>query len=226
MRFGQDFIQRVQEANNLVDIISQYTQLKPAAGGFMGRCPFPDHPEKSPSFSVSEAKQVYNCFGCGKKGNIFTFLRDYNGMSFPDAIEYLAERARIPIPEDTYEEKEKQDQTARKKKELMAANKLAAQFFSEQFRRLPSDHYVQQYVQKRGLSEETLQTFQIGFASQDWEGLTSYLKSKNVSMNVAEEARLRRPIGGGAVHERQVEEARGLPGLQARRRGAAAPLRA
>ncbi|HEY1078475.1 MAG TPA: CHC2 zinc finger domain-containing protein, partial [Bdellovibrio sp.] len=76
MRFNQDFIERVSEANNIVDIISQYTQLKQSGSGLMGRCPFPDHVEKTPSFSVSEMKQVYHCFGCHKSGNVFSFLRD------------------------------------------------------------------------------------------------------------------------------------------------------
>ncbi|WP_374031759.1 CHC2 zinc finger domain-containing protein [Bdellovibrio bacteriovorus] len=98
MRFSQDFIEKVQEANNLVDIISQYTQLKPSGSGLMGRCPFPDHAEKTASFSVSETKQVYHCFGCHKSGNLFSFLRDYQGMSFPEAVEYLAGRASIPMP--------------------------------------------------------------------------------------------------------------------------------
>ena len=190
MRFGQDFIERVQEANNLVDVISQYTQLKPAAGGFMGRCPFPDHPEKTASFSVSEAKQVYNCFGCGKKGNIFTFLRDYNGMNFREALEYLANRANIPIPEDVNEDKEQQDLVSKKKKELAQVNKLAMQFFFDTFRRLPSQHHAKTYAQKRGLSPETIQTFQVGYASEEWDALTLFLKSKGVSMSLAEEARL------------------------------------
>ena len=90
MRFSQEFIERVQESNNVVDIISQYTQLKHTGSGLMGRCPFPDHQEKTPSFSVSEAKQVYHCFGCHKSGNIFSFLRDYQGLNFPEAIEFLA----------------------------------------------------------------------------------------------------------------------------------------
>ncbi|MFN7727704.1 MAG: DNA primase [Bdellovibrio sp.] len=199
MRFGQDFIEKVQEGNNLVDVISQYTQLKPAAGGFMGRCPFPDHPEKSPSFSVSEAKQVYNCFGCGKKGNIFTFLRDYNGMNFRDALEYLANRANIAIPEDTSVDKDQHDLISKKKKELSHANKLAAQYFFETFRRLPTTHHAKVYAEKRGLSSETIQSFQIGYATEEWDGLTHFLKSKGVSMSLAEEARLikARKEGGG-----------------------------
>ena len=199
MRFSQDFIQRVQEANNLVDIISQYSQMKPSSGGFMGRCPFPDHPEKTGSFSVSEIKQVYNCFGCGKRGNVFTFLRDYNGMNFPDAIEYLAHRAHLPIPAEAVDDREQFDQAAKKKKELLRVNELATQFFVEQFRRLPSTHHAKVYAEKRGLSDETIQTFQIGYAPEEWESLANFLKSKGVALALAEEARLvkARKEGGG-----------------------------
>lgn len=200
MRFSQDFIQRVLESNNIVDIISQYTQLRPAAGGFMGLCPFPDHPEKKPSFSVSESKQVYNCFGCGKQGNIFRFLEQYNGMSFREAVEYLADRARIPIPEDSDETRDQANLAAKKKRELQAANKLAAQFFFEQYRRLPPGHHAREYVAKRGLAPETLQTFQIGYAPEEWDGLVQYLRSKGVSAALAEEARLIKARKEGTGH--------------------------
>lgn len=190
MRFGQDFIERVQEANNLVDLISQYTQLKPVSGGFMGRCPFPDHSEKTASFSVSESKQVYNCFGCGKKGNIFTFLRDFNGLNFRDALEYLANRAHIPIPEDTKEDAQSSDLAAKKKKELMLVNKLAAQYFSECFSGLDSQHPTKIYAHKRGLNSEIINEFKIGFAPESWDGLFEFLKNKGVPAQLAEEARL------------------------------------
>ncbi len=128
MRFSQDFIERVSEANNVVDIISQYTQLKPSGSGLMGRCPFPDHVEKTASFSVSEIKQVYHCFGCHKSGNVFSFLRDYQGMNFPEAVEYLANRASIPMPTPDKED-EQRDQVSEKKKSLLKVNKLAATYF-------------------------------------------------------------------------------------------------
>ena len=197
MKFTPEFIERVSEANNIVDIISQHTQLKPAGGGLMGRCPFPDHPEKTPSFSVSETKQVYNCFGCHKKGNIFTFLQQYNGMSFREAIEYLAGRAQIPLPQLNPEEASKQDVVAQKKKLLMRVNKMAAQYFVENFKKLPNSHPVREYARKRGLSDQTIDTFQIGYASEEWDGLVANLESKNVPMSLAEEARLVKARSGG-----------------------------
>ncbi|MFP5518259.1 MAG: DNA primase [Bdellovibrionia bacterium] len=191
MRFSPEFVERVAEANNLVDIISQYTQLKPSGSGLMGRCPFPDHQEKTPSFSVSELKQVYHCFGCHKKGNIYTFLQQYNGMNFPEAVEYLANRASIPLPvNESFGENQQRDREQEKKKLLLKVNKLAAQYFSEQLLLTRPDHPVRLYIKKRGLSEETIQTFGIGYATAEWDGLEKYLVQKGIPLALAEEARL------------------------------------
>lgn len=197
MKFSPEFIERVAEANNLVDIISQFTQLKPSGGGLMGRCPFPDHPEKTPSFSVSETKQVYNCFGCHKKGNVYTFLQYYNGMSFREAVEFLASRAQIPLPQANEAEASKLDSVTKKKKLLIQVNKLAATYYFENFRKQGASHPVKAYTDKRQLSPETMETFRIGYATDEWDGLTKYLESKGIPMSLAEEARLVKARGGG-----------------------------
>lgn len=190
MRYPPEFVDRVQEANNIVDIISQYTQLKQTGNGYMGRCPFPDHAEKTASFSVSQAKQVYHCFGCKKSGNIFGFLRDYNALSFPEAIEYLAERASIPLPVIERDNNDQYQQQQDKKKLMLKANKIAADFFVETLKRSPNDHPVKNYVQKRKLKPETIQEFQIGYAPPEWESLAQHLHKQNISSFVAEEAKL------------------------------------
>ncbi|MEK6772561.1 MAG: DNA primase [Bdellovibrionota bacterium] len=189
IKFTPEFIERVAEANNIVDLISQQTQLRSAGGGLMGRCPFPDHKEKTPSFSVSETKQVYHCFGCHKSGNIFSFLRDFQGLSFPEAVEFLADRAGISLPKPTGESVEI-DKAMQRRKQLLAANKWALIFFREQLKRQALDHPVKKYIQKRELIPETLETFQMGYAPADWDGLVNFLTSKGVSMEIAEEARL------------------------------------
>ncbi len=190
MKFNPEFIERVSEANNLVDIISQYSQLKPAGGGLMGRCPFPDHPEKTPSFSVSEIKQVYNCFGCHKKGNIYTFLQQYNGMSFREAVEYLADRANIALPQVNEQEASALDAAAQVKKQIGRVNKLATSFFHENFKRLSLSHPVREYAKKRNLTPEIIETFQIGYSSEEWDGLVKLFESKSIPMSLAEDARL------------------------------------
>ncbi|MFN7824046.1 MAG: DNA primase [Pseudobdellovibrionaceae bacterium] len=190
MKFTPEFIERVAEANNIVDVISPYTQLKPSGGGLMGRCPFPDHPEKTASFSVSETKQVYHCFGCKKSGNIFSFLQQYNGMSFREAVEFLAHRAHIALPVEDKQESDKQDLATQKKRKVIEANKLAANYFREVFKRLPENHPAKVYAEKRGLDPETQNEFLIGYCSEEWDGLLKYLESKGISAAVAEEAKL------------------------------------
>lgn len=190
MRFTQDFVDRVLEANNIVDIISQYTQLRNSGGGFMGRCPFPDHPEKTPSFSVSESKQLYHCFGCQKKGNLIGFLRDYNGLSFIESVEYLAERAHIPMPVANEAAAKEESALAAKKKQLVQIYDQARNFYRAQLLKAGDSSLVKVYVQKRGLSLETLETFQVGVAPSEWDALTQHLTQKSFPLPLAEEGRL------------------------------------
>lgn len=201
MRFPQEFIEKVTEANNLVDIIAQYTTLKRSGSQLMGRCPFPDHVEKTPSFSVSETKQVYHCFGCGKAGNIFNFLRDYQGMSFPEAVEYLADRANLELPAAPTQAAQNQEDIRKEKKRLITeANKWALFFFQNSLKQLPSAHPVRAYLQKRGLDQNAIETFKIGYAPPDWDGLTQFLQLKKISLKIAEEAQLIKAKQGGQGH--------------------------
>lgn len=185
MRFSQDFIEKVRDANNLVDIISQHTELRRTGDRLMGRCPFPDHAEKTPSFSLSEDKQLYHCFGCKKSGNVFTFLETYNGMSFPEAVEYLAKRAHIALP---IEEGGRPGAAANRdaRASLLKINAFAAEYFHQQLRRLPKDHPAVSYLQKRGLTAEIIDTFRIGITLENWEGLVTFLLQKRVPLPLAE----------------------------------------
>ncbi len=200
MRFSDDFIEKVRDANNIVDLISLHTQLKPVSGGFMGRCPFPDHQERTASFSVSETRQLYHCFGCGKSGNIFTFLQQFNGLSFPDAVEFLAYRAGLSLPESSQVDTSQQEKKTQKKKDLINLNRAALQYFLESYRQLSKDHPVQQYAEKvRGLAPQTIREFQIGYAPKEQDGLVSYLRHKGFSLSLAEE-------GGRLIKKRSREE--------------------
>ena len=198
MRYPQDFVDKVMDSANLVEIISQHTQLKQSGNGYMGRCPFPDHKEKTPSFSVSEAKQVYHCFGCKKSGNVFTFLRDFSGFSYVEAIEFLADRSNLKIPEPENNEQaqhqnEKHNVENAKKKSLAQVNRVAADFFKTNLARAQENDLITQYVKRRALNAETIKEFEIGFVSAEWEGLVQELDRKKISLSLAEEAKLIRP---------------------------------
>jgi DNA primase len=184
--YSQDFIEKVRDASNLVDIIAQYTELKPSGHQFMGRCPFPDHPEKTPSFSVSEPKQVYHCFGCKKSGNIFTFLESYSGMTFPDAVEYLARRANIPIPETPGVDPKKVAAQKSTKDLALRINQIAAQYFHDQLIKLPQNHPANQYRLSRGLTDEVAKEFQLGYATDSWDGLVGVLARAGLPAPLAE----------------------------------------
>lgn len=192
LKFNQDFIEQVRDANNIVDIIGQYTELKGRGHQFMGLCPFPDHHEKSPSFSVSENKQVYHCFGCKKSGNAYTFLQNHSGLSFTDAVEFLARRANIALPETFEESKEKTNKST-----FFRINKFAAAFFHRQLKSLPETHIVRKYLIERGLDEETVDEMKLGYAGDNWSDLYDFFREKNVPTEEAERLGLIKPKKNG-----------------------------
>lgn len=185
MKFTEEFIERVREANDLVGLISQYTQLRPSGHQLMGLCPFPDHSEKSPSFSVSQTKQVYHCFGCKKSGTIFTFLQTYSGMSFPEAIAFLARRGGVPLPAAP-ENARSQAQTEAKWQALKI-NKLAVEFYHQNLLSLSASHPARQYVKKRNLSEALISKFQLGYAPSEWGELVGRIEKARVPLRGAEQ---------------------------------------
>lgn len=188
MKFTPEFVDKVRDANNIVDVLSQYSSFKHTGRDHVGLCPFPDHKEKTPSFSVSENKQVYYCFGCKKSGNIINFLMDYNGMSFPESVEYLANRASIPLPEEnSYKNERKSDRT-----NLLKLNLMAGAFFKNELAKLPETHPAKVYLKNRGLNDEIIETFKIGYSPEGWDNLVKYFLSKKAPMALTQSLGLTR----------------------------------
>lgn len=196
--YPPEFIEKVRQANNIVDLIGQYTQLRGHGANYMGRCPFPNHNDKTASFSVSEDKQLFNCFGCKQSGNIFKFLQIYNGMAFREAVDELARRANIPLPEKPMSPREREE--AQTREGVLTANKLARSYFRDQFQRLPEDHPVKAYAAKRGLTAEILETFEIGYAPPAYQGLVSELQARKIPLRIGERAGLMRPSNRPGPH--------------------------
>jgi DNA primase len=192
MRYSDGFIEKIKDGNNIVDIISQSTSLKPAGSQLTGLCPYPNHQEKTPSFSVSDQKQVYYCFGCKKSGNIFNFLQDIKGLNFVESIEYLANRASIPLPKDDLPKHvlQKQNQKAQLKKNLSKLNNFVSDFFHQELLKLSVDDPVTVYLKNRGLNREVIQHFKIGYCPDGWQALTDYLQLKKIPLPWAEEVGL------------------------------------
>jgi len=171
MYYPDEIVEEVRLKNDIVDIIGSYIKLKKTGSNYMGLCPF--HNEKTPSFSVSRSKQMYYCFGCGAGGNVFTFIMQYENYSFVEALKFLAERAGINLPDREYSEKEKRE--ADLKSRLMEINKEAAKYYYFQ---LKSDRgqAARQYLYDRGLSDDTIKSFGLGYANRFSDDLYLYLK--------------------------------------------------
>ena len=189
MRYSDEILNDIRENNDIVEVISQYVHLKRSGRNYFGLCPF--HNEKSPSFSVSPDKQIFHCFGCGVGGNVITFISKIEGIGFKEALENLAERANIKLPtinsqEDTYKEE--------LKAKVYKVNTFAADYYHKRLFK-PESRMGQEYVKKRKLNNETIESYNLGFSGnfdelykvlkkqgfQDEEILESGLVNKNDS---------------------------------------------
>ena len=169
--FKQDLLNRV----DIVDVVSRYVQLKKGGANFQGLCPF--HSEKTPSFTVSPAKQFYHCFGCGAHGNAIGFLMAYAGMGYVDAIKDLASGVGMQVPESR---PRTQEEVARQEREpdLYAVMETAMEFYRAQLKKSP--HAID-YLKGRGLTGEIAARFRIGYAPDDWQGLKQVFQDYSVS---------------------------------------------
>ena len=176
MRYSDDIIEEVRQKNDIVDVVSQYVKLTRKGSSYFGLCPF--HNEKTPSFSVTPGKQMYYCFGCGAGGNVFNFIMEYENYTFGEALKHLADRAGVKLPQIEYSKEVREK--AQERAELLEINKQAAQYFYYQLR-TEKGAQGYQYLTGRGLSEETMRKFGLGYSDKFGGGLYQFLKSKGYS---------------------------------------------
>ncbi len=193
MAFPENFINELTERNDIVEVVSSYVRLSKKSGSnLFGLCPF--HSEKTPSFSVSPDKQIYHCFGCGKGGGVINFIMEIENLSFPEAVEFLAKRAGLPLPEET------NDRESRRRARMLELNRAAARFFYEQLS-TPAGQAACDYMRKRQLSPSTARSFGIGFAPDTWSSLTEAMKAKGFTEKELAEAGLVRRGKSGGVYD-------------------------
>ena len=171
MQYNDDLKQEIRNANDIVDVISQYVILKRSGKNFMGLCPF--HKEKSPSFSVSPDRQYYHCFGCGKGGDVYNFIMEIERLSFREALQFLAERGHIKLPEINDEEFNKKQYMIDRMNKI---NLETTMFYHERLY-TPVAKIAQDYVKQRKLDNNTLKAFKIGY-SGEYNELYTFLKAK------------------------------------------------
>ncbi len=173
MAFPENFLNELVDRNDIVEVVSSYVRLSKKSGSnLFGLCPF--HSEKTPSFSVSPDKQIYHCFGCGKGGGVINFIMEIENLSFPEAVEFLAKRAGMEVPQ------ENQDRESRQRARMLALNKDAARYYLSQLR-LPSGAIAQEYMYKRQISRKSANNFGLGFAPDSWDGLRNAMKALGYS---------------------------------------------
>ena len=177
MYYSDEVIDEVISRNDIVNVISGYVSLRKKGRTFEACCPF--HHEKTPSFKVDRDKQLYHCFGCGAGGNVFTFIMEYENMSFPEAVQYLADKAGMTLPESS---QSGQDASREKYKILLRdMNKTAAAYFHYIMRHTEHGKKAYEYFKGRGLSDETIDRFGLGYADVYRDDLYRYLKGKGYS---------------------------------------------
>jgi DNA primase len=185
VRFDDSKIEEIKSRIDIIELASEYVTLKKAGRNFTGLCPF--HQEKTPSFTVNREKQIFYCFGCGEGGNAITLLMKIANMTFPEAVKALAEKTGVVLPLRSVNKDGSQKDSLRE--EITNLNLRAAQQFSRNLFS-PAGKVAREYLQSRGISDESIKQFRLGFAPDTWRSLTDYIEGSGSSLKLAEQAGL------------------------------------
>ena len=183
---NRETIEEVRAAANIVDVVGSYVSLRKRGKNYLGLCPF--HGEKEPSFTVSDEKQIFHCFGCGASGSVFDFLMRTRSINFPEAVKELAKRFGIPLPQARETEQAKRLRELAER--LRHVNELAADYYHRELLDKDTGETARDYLQGRGMGVETIEKFQLGYAPKSWDGLKRFLLGKRVDWNLAVQAGL------------------------------------
>ncbi len=186
MRYPQTFIDDLKRQADIVRVIQDYVQLKKKGANWMACCPF--HKEKTPSFSVSPAKEIFYCFGCHKGGSVFTFVMEIERVAFPEAIKIVADKVGMPLPtmvDDSRFEARRQEAD-----QVIQLNTWAMEWWQQQLESSNEARIAREYLKQRELTDETQKTFRLGYAPESWEALSSYLRQKGATQDQIERSGL------------------------------------
>jgi DNA primase len=199
MRYPQTFIDDLRRQADIVRVVGDYVTLKKKGANWMACCPF--HQEKTPSFSVNPLKNIFYCFGCGKGGSVFNFVMELEGLSFPESVRVVAEKAGVPLPELV---DDKKFETKRKEAdEVVQLNAWALEFWERHLTEVNAEaRAAREYVEGRGISDETRKTFRLGYAPNSWDALGAFLKTKGASIGQIERSGLVVKKDAGGYYDR------------------------
>ena len=195
MRFSEAFLDELAARNDIVDVVSSYVELKRKGANYFGLCPF--HSEKTPSFSVAPDKQMYHCFGCKKGGGVFSFIMEIENLTFPEAVEFLARRAGMSLPQ----EGEMQNDGDRLRRRVLELNRTAARWFYDQLQQ-PQGAAVQAYLDKRQIRRSVAVRFGMGASLDQWDALLRAMSEKGFTKKELMAAGLAVAGRGGRIYDK------------------------
>lgn len=192
-RINEDTVREIRERSDIVEVISSYMPLRRSGANYQGLCPF--HQEKSPSFNVNAPRQIFHCFGCGVGGNVFTFIMRMEGLTFPEAVKRLGEKAGITVEETpvTPADRQRRDQ----REQLYRINEVACAFYHRLLLEEAAGAPGRRYLRQRGYEAEIVRSFRLGFAPDQWEALVGHLASQGFAKEEMRAAGLVREGSGG-----------------------------
>jgi DNA primase len=183
-RIPEDVIEKIRTSVDIVDVVSEYVQLKKQGRNYFGLCPF--HGENSPSFSVSPEKQIYHCFGCGAGGNVFSFLMESEGLSFVESITKLSQQAGVPISHEVSQNAD----VAPKSNQELEAHDMITKLYHHLLVHTDQGKDAHDYLLERGISKEVIEAFQLGFAPNSWDFVTNFLSRREFDLKKMADAGL------------------------------------
>jgi len=199
MRIPRGFSEELRNQADIVRIVSDYVSLKKKGRDWVACCPF--HNEKTPSFYVSQGKQIFKCFGCSKGGGVFDFIMEIEGCSFPEAVRVVAEKTGVTVPVETGNAREYEER-ASQRAELMRLNEWATAFFEENLTETAEGRRALDYLARRGVSEETRKAFRLGYAPNSYDAMGGYLRSRGASTTQIERSGLVTLKESGGFYDR------------------------
>jgi DNA primase len=183
--FSSATLEQIRAASDIVDVIGSYLPLKRAGANFVALCPF--HKEKTPSFNVNPHRQIFHCFGCHKGGDVFTFVKEFENIDFPEAVRRLADRAKIPLE---YEKNASEQQSRHLKERLLQVHEQLTQRWQSALANEASGQIARDYLARRGVSADAVKLFRLGYAPELWDDTVNWAKSKGHELALVEQAGL------------------------------------
>ncbi len=179
--FSEEKVSEIRDRASISEVVSDYVSLKKSGKNFKGLCPF--HSEKTPSFMVNEEKQIFRCFGCGEGGDVFTFLMKMGHFSFPQAVEELAKRYGVRLTPRPFSPTQKKEMA--KREVLFQINQMASEYFHDLLTRKREGEEGRRYLSQRGMSDEIIKEYRLGYSVDRWEGLVQHFREKKASLELA-----------------------------------------